>query len=156
MTGSKYYTNLIRVIEELALCTCKLLTQKNATFTVLCTDINKNVEDFANVWVIIRVGSAKMKASDREDGFSLGSWQNVIQRWISCWKVIFWGRSAMYQSKTLAMSDVVIVTIVRGTSLDARNMSALSAGKRWSNCKRQWSMNGKKTFTVIKKGIWGA
>jgi hypothetical protein len=50
----------------------------------------------------------------------------------------------------LAMSDVVIVTIVRGTSLDARNMSVLSAGKRWSNCKRQWSMNGKKTFTNRK------
>jgi hypothetical protein len=27
-------------------------------------------------------------------------------------------------------------------------MSVLSAGKRWSNCKRQWSMNGKKTFTL--------
>ena len=81
-------------------------------------------------------------------GLSLRSWQNVLQRWISCWKVAFWCRSTLYQSKTLAISSGVIVAIVRGTSLDARNMSALSAGKRWSNCKRQWSMNGKKTFTL--------
>ena len=27
-------------------------------------------------------------------------------------------------------------------------MFVLSAGNRWSNCKRQWSMNGKKTFTL--------
>jgi len=89
-----------------------------------------------------------MKASDREDGLCLRSWQNVLQRWISCWKVQFWGRSALYQLKTLAISAGVIVAIVRGISLDARNMSVLSAWKPWSNCIRQWSMNGKKTFTL--------
>lgn len=60
------------------------------------------------------------------------SWQNLLQRWISCWKVVFWGMSALYQSKILAMSADVIVAIVRGTSLDSRSMSVLSAGKRWS------------------------
>ena len=48
----------------------------------------------------------------------------------------------------LEISAGVIVAIVRGISLDARNMSVLSAGKRWSDCIRQWSMNGKNTFTL--------
>jgi hypothetical protein len=39
----------------------------------------------------------------------------------------FWGRSALYQSKTLTISAGVIVAIVRGIGLDARNMSILSA-----------------------------
>jgi len=36
---------------------------------------------------------------------------------------VFWGRSALYQSMTLTISAGVIVAIVTGISLDARNMS---------------------------------
>ena len=45
---------------------------------------------------------AKMKATNQGGWLVfIRSWRNVLQRWISRWKVAFWGRSALYQSKTL-------------------------------------------------------
>ena len=89
-----------------------------------------------------------MKTSDREEGLSLRSWQNILQRWISCWKVALWGRSALYQPQIRNFCWCHYYNSQRHKFLDARNMSVLSAGKRWSNCIRQWSINGKKTFTL--------
>jgi hypothetical protein len=72
--------------------------------------------DTCNRWIGINI---QTKALDREDGLSLRSWQNVLQRWFPV-EMLHFGVGRHCTSQRLAISAGVIVAIVRGISLDAR------------------------------------
>ena len=68
------------------------------------------MEDFANIWIIIRVGQNESIVY----GECMARLQDLDRIYSSCGfpaeKLQFWGRSALYQSKTLAISAGVIVS----------------------------------------------